>query len=534
MGQSLCEGAESLPVVTTTDPGHGNYSFRRGVRTWIVGDHVAKPEDRPNDQFSFVPLVATINGGLGETIANGLADHLREALAKTPPSPARREVPHFLVAYAGQGGRTIEELSKADESTDRRTPAVKQNGGGFYKTSLDDARRAKEQARVHGKDFQIAALVWMQGEANGGPQGGIVPSRWKPELPRPAGQEWYRDRLIAYRKQWSDDLRVITGQAGEIPMFTYQTLGPAGEAQLMAVDGDSNLYMVGPHYMVPSALNSRRAGSYGAPIHLSADGQRWYGEQVAKVVRRVVVEGEAWRPLRPRKAEIDSSRSSVLVDFLVPRPPLVIDEHFFPKEQSETAGGFSSLCGFQIQNSAGARPALTAVEVESSTRVRIKLAAPLPSGEQYFVSYGLPFAGKIGAIGRIRNGSESESQRTTELLIPGAWPERLKPLLAEGVFSVANTLAGGSFAQAPVRYVREENGSTVLRFENRERRNKVDFAAEQTLIAQRPFPYGNLRDSDPETAIYRFTDTAYGTRGGEPYPLWNWCVLFSQFSISQR
>jgi hypothetical protein len=56
----------------------------------------------------------------------------------------------------------------------------------------------------------------------------------------------------------------------------------------------------------------------------------------------------------------------------------------------------------------------------------------------------------------------------------------------------------------------------------------------QTLTALRPFSFGNLRDSDPEKAIYRFADSAYGTRVGQSYPLWNWCVLFNQFSISER
>jgi len=534
MGQSLCEGSQSLPIVTSKDSGDGNYAFRRGVRTWILGNHSADPEHRSNDQFAFVPLTAAAYGGLGETIANGLADHLSETLIRPGQASVREEeAPHFLAAYAGQGGRTIAELSSADESTDSRTPVAKQNGGGFYKTSLDDARRAKELARARGADFSIAALVWMQGEANGGSQGGIVPSRWKPELPRPVGQEWYRDRLIAYRKQWSDDLRAITGQPGEIPMFTYQTQGPAGEAQLMAVDCDPNLHMVGPHYMVPSALNSRTATGYGAAIHLAADGQRWYGEQVAKVVRRVLVEGESWQPLRPRHARIDPSRSGVLVDFLVPRPPLVIDGHFLPREQSEMAGGFSSLCGFQIRNAAGVGVALTAVEVESPTSIRIKLASPLPRGVEYMLSYGLSFAGKIGVVASIQSGPAFGDQPTTEIVVPGALPDGLKPLLAEGAFSAANTVTGDAFAMAPIRWVREEDGSTVLRFENRERRNNVDFTAGQTLVALRPFSYGNLRDSDAEPATYRFTDTAYGTRAGEPYPLWNWCVQFNHFPISE-
>ncbi|MEZ0389292.1 MAG: phosphate ABC transporter substrate-binding protein, partial [Verrucomicrobium sp.] len=285
MGQSLCEGAESLPLVSTKPSTWGNLSFERGVRTWTYGDHHTTPQERPKEGFRFVPLQAGVSGGTGETIANGLADHLKATL----PGDARHAAapPHYLVAYAGQGGRGIEELSVADQVRDPRTPEVKHRGGGNYATSVDDARRAVAQARSVGKEFAIKALVWMQGEANGGPTGGIVPSRWEAELLSPAGQEWYRDRLVAYRKQWSDDLSGATGQAGEIPMFTYQTLGAAGQAQLMAADADPHLYMVGPHYMVPSAINSRYKGRYGEGIHLSADGERWYGEQVAKVVRRV-------------------------------------------------------------------------------------------------------------------------------------------------------------------------------------------------------------------------------------------------------
>jgi hypothetical protein len=534
MGQSLCDGSESVPIVTPTDSGWGNYRFSRGVRTWVYGDHGATPEERLAEQFAFVPLTATDNGGLGETIANGLADHLKAASVGLDRTRAQAESPRYLVAYAGQGGRTIGELSAADESTDPRTPAVKQHGGGYYRTSLDDARRARAQADLLGQSFSIAALVWMQGEANGGPTGGIVPARWEAELARPAGQAWYGERLMAYRKQWSDDLRAITGQRGEIPMFTYQTLGPAGEAQLIAADRDPQLTLIGPHYMVPSAINSRRAGRHGDPIHLSADGERWFGEQAGKVIRRVLFEGEDWQPLRPRRAWIDAPRTSVLVDFSVPRPPLVIDETFLPREQLQMAGGFSSLCGFQIRNGAGAVLAIAAVEVESPSCLRIRLASPLLEGVEYSLSCGLPYAGQIGAVAGIREGPSVDGQPTTELVVAGEMRERVSVLMDEGAFYVANTMGGETYAQAPVRWVAEEHGSTVLRLETRELRKNVKFAVGQTLIVHRPFPYANLRDSDPETAVYRFADAAYGRRAGQPYPLWNWCVLFSGFPVAER
>lgn len=536
MGQSLCEGAESLPLVTPTDSGWGNLMFHRGVRTWYVRQHNLEPENRPDDQFSFVPLAASKHGGLGETIANGMADHLKSLLitAYEPGTGKPSRNSQFLVTYAGQGGRLIDELSSIDQSNDPRTPQNRQHGGGYYKTSLDDARRAQLQAHALSKTFSIAALIWMQGEANGGPTGGINPSRWDQELKRPKGQEWYRDRLIDYRKQWSHDLQSITKQDDDIPMFTYQTLGPAGEAQLMAADQDTNITMVGPHYMIPSAVNSRYAGRWGHAIHMSADGERWYGEQVAKVVHRVLVKGEKWQPLRSRKAWLASDRTSVVVEFLVPRTPLVLDQTFLPREQYQRGEGYHSLYGFQIRDATRAVLGIQSVKVESPTRIRIQLVAPIKADKQCTLSYGLPYAGQVGKIVDIRKGPAVANQPTTELLVDGYIGHRLKQLMAEGAFHVTNMLSGDSHARATVRHANEENGATVFRFENRELRNDTPFTVGQTLTALRPFAYGNLRDSDPEKAIFQFGDAVYGTRAGQAYPLWNWCVLFNQFPITEK
>jgi len=514
MGQSLCEGAESVPIVTLKDTGHGNLSFKRGVRTWIARDHAGKPAGRPEEDFEFVPLVASTYGGLGETIANGMADHLAQATSK-----------RYLVAYAGQGGRTIAELSKADESTDPRTPEVKFGEGGFYRTSLDDARRAVNEAKRRGDTFQITALIWMQGEANGGPTGGLFPSRWLPELPRREALIWYRDRLMEYRKQWSDDLRAITGQKDEIPMFTYQTAGTSGAAQLMAAELDPHIHMVGPHYMTPSAVNSKREAGYGAAIHLSADAQRWYGEQVGKVIHRVLANGEAWEPVRPKSARVEKDRASVLVDFHVPRPPLVLDDAFFPRQQRVAEGGYLVLHGFEVRGPGSAYQWIKDVKVEGTTQVRIHLVSPLPEKTRFYLSYGHPAAGELGTVKESRPG-----EATTELVLSAPFPDRLQALRTEGAFYIANFEPGDAFAQAPVRHV---EGAT-LRYENRELRGTKGFAVGQTLVASRPFSYGNLRDSDPEPALYPFGDATYGTRAGTPYPLWNWCVLFGDFPIEEN
>jgi hypothetical protein len=309
-------------------------------------------------------------------------------------------------------------------------------------------------------------------------------------------------------------------------MFTYQTLGPAGEAQLMAADKDAAIHMVGPHYAVPSAINSvYPPGRHGDAIHLAADGERWWGEQVGKVMHRVLHQNEDWQPLRPRTAKLDTTRDGVVIEFTVPRPPLVIDTHFLARQEIATNAGFTSLAGFQVRGGQGQPLALRSVETVSPTSLRLRFARALPAKEKCHVSYGHPFTAAletITAVQRTANGNE-------ELVLTRSFAKELKPLMDEGAFFVTTTT--GATTRVPIRGVRAENGVTLLRYEPRELRNGMRFEIGQRVTAQRAFSYGNLRDSDPEPSVHTFGDNSYGTRAGTPYPLWNWCVLFSDLDV---
>ncbi len=522
MGQSLAEGAESIPIVTSQSRNAGTFSFRRGVRTWRMDSNSLVPEQRPDSDFQLVPLVASTNGSLGETIANGLADHLRASLS----TPA----PEFLVAYAGQGGRFIDELSWEDQGLDERTPEHRRNGG-FYKTSLDDARRAVVQARSIGKTFGIPALIWMQGEANGGAKGGIHPNRWDEEILSPEGLEWYRDRLIEYRKRWSTDLTSITGQVGEIPLFTYQTIGPAGLAQLMASDLDPHLYLIGPHYVHGNAIDSTYPdGRHGDPIHLSADGQRWFGEQAAKVIRRVLVLREPWQPLRPLIASINAERTIITLELKVPVPPLVIDTQFLPPQMIESGEAFQTLYGFSVRTEKGPWP-LKEIVVSAPDRLAIRLERPLPANTPCTLSYGHPNVGVAGSVGEVHSGTTPGGKPTTELLLNAPLPSSMGgPLEREGTFFIL-VKDRPDPARAPVRRVTYRSGRPVLHLLDEERRKGLPFAPGDVLVVQRPSSYGNVRDSDATPSLYCFGDSTYGQRSGQPYPLWNWLVLFKDLPV---
>jgi hypothetical protein len=256
---------------------------------------------------------------------------------------------------------------------------------------------------------------------------------------------------------------------------------------------------------------------------------------MGKVIFEVTQRHAEWTPLRPTKANVEPSRTSVLVEFHVPRPPLVVDETFLPRQESAMSGGYSSLHGFQLRDDKGVAYPISKLEVEGTTRLRLHFANALPTGGKFVINYGHPNAGELGAIAAFRQGPVVGGQPTMEMILEGDLSKRLKPLTDEGAFFVTNTVSGRAATRVPIRNVRYEAGDTFLRFETRELRNGVAFNAGQSIVAQRPFSYGNLRDSDDSSAMTAqvFGDASYGTRAGQPYPLWNWCVLFSGFPVGE-
>ena len=74
MGQSLCDGSESLPVVSSEGSKWGKVMFDRGVRTWLAKDNVATPAKRVTDSCHLCPQpgqgtvlrVSTLRIGMGE------------------------------------------------------------------------------------------------------------------------------------------------------------------------------------------------------------------------------------------------------------------------------------------------------------------------------------------------------------------------------------------------------------------------------------------------------------------------------------
>lgn len=516
MGQSLGSGDDAFPLVTTADTGFGNFQFTRGVHTWREQDtaYGQSPQLRPDSDFSLVPIIAGERAtSTGETIASGLVDTLKASIS---PSIDTR----FLFSFSGIGSKRLRDLDKDhDDTTDPRSG--RQTPGGFYKTSIDDVRRAKAQATARGWSYEVTAITWMQGEKNND----LRLSDWTTPLDRQSFLTAYSDDLIALKNEWNTDIRAITGQSKRIPLFSYQTWGAiSGQAQLLASDKDPEIYVVSPTYYMNSAENSVNPlnGLWGNWIHLNGDSERWLGAQFAKVIKRVLVDHENWKPLRPLKAWASSDRRTVYVQYSVPRKPIVIDNDFLP-----AAVG----AGLFIRGG----PNVTAATVYSPDTIALSLASALPVGvfnveyaSEHGNSVALTMPGPILSSGA--GAAWPNGQPSFEVVFQGDIRQQLAVILTRGVFYLMNDPNAPNYTTGTVRSVTlDSNGNTVLSGETRELRNGVAFQAGQSTKVLLTVPYGNVRDSDPEVSSYRFST---GPRSGQIYPLWNWSVGFEDLTIA--
>lgn len=520
MGQSLAVGMESLPIITTADTGFGSLRFNMGIQTWT---NTVPPSNRAPSNFSLVPMTANISiqsSDQGETIANGLCDHLKQSMiGRYAPKSAATQGTRLLFSCAGDGGRYIRELDKRHDDAKDARAGSRQSNGGYYATSLDDVVRAKAYADANGLSYAVAAVTWMQGEANND----LRVNRWDPALSLADAITTYQTDLINVKNDYNADIKAITWQTSAIPFFMYQTAGPASSvAQLQATLADPDMYMVGPTYMLPTAINSQYEPGHvhGANIHLSADGQRWLGEQFGKVIRRVCAENKGWSPLRPLSAWIDATRTKVYVRFNVSSGMLTLDTDWLP---AQGAGK-----GFAVVGSGGS-VVPTAVDVTTPDTVCLTLGAVLPAGGAYVRYAQDSYVADVSTvILAYRDGAAfPNTEPSKEIVFAGDITAEFSKLANEGVFTLSqpNPLTSLQIRQVYL----DGGGNTVCRGETRELRLGVDFTVGAACKLYRTYNFGNLRDTDNEQSTFTF---ASGLRAGMHYPLWNWCIQFDNLTIN--
>lgn len=331
-GQSLSVGANGFPALTRAQP-YDNLMFA--------------PGPMPGGEFltRFVPL--------GERGLETMSSAFANLVSKMARDEGRDGGSHALLVSAhGKSSTGYWGLRRGTKA---------------YATGLAQVRAAREIARTHGQSYVVRAITNVHGESD-----------------HVEHNAHYERDLIAWQADYERDVRAITAQAEPIPMFETQMsswtrYGQATSAipiaQLDAhVHASGKVVLVGPKYHLRYFEDG---------IHLTNEGYRHMGEDYAKAYRRVVLEGRAWEPVRPRA--VTRTGATITIAFYVPSPPLVLDT---------TTVSDPGSYGFEYVDDSRATPRIASVAVTGPDTVTIDLAAE-PTGGHRRVRYA--FTGAPGA-----------------------------------------------------------------------------------------------------------------------------------------
>ena len=181
----------------------------------------------------------------------------------------------------------------------------------------------------------------------------------------------YEGYLNEWQSDYETDIKGVTGQSGDIPMFIDQSsnftaYGTATSdlviAQLDAAENNNKIFIVGPKYQFNYETDW---------VHLTNESYRLLGDYYGKAIKKVIVDGETNIALIPvqqvRRANV------ITVKFDVPETPLAFDT---------TTVLTKTNYGFEFYDNSGTTPAISSVSLEGDDSVRITLAGTPTGGSQ--------------------------------------------------------------------------------------------------------------------------------------------------------
>jgi hypothetical protein len=275
----------------------------------------------------------------------------------------------YLYRSHGRGGATIQELSKGSEFP-------------MFNNGIEEVRKAVELAGKYGREIQVRAFTWTQGENN-----------------RSTDFATYYallDQLVTdYRTDYALELpetnpplhciidqlaAASTGGGSDVPLAQYQ----------LAKDR-SYVHLSTPKYFL----------EYSATVHLVPKYYSILGEYQARVWRTLFIDNAEWQPCWP----LTVTRTSNVIDIgcHVPVGNLVIDTVTLPA---------ATNYGFTFTDDSGSTPTITSVEIFGANVIRVTLSA-IPTGTVKNIEYansGPGATGRSGAWGNIHDSETKTSQ----------------------------------------------------------------------------------------------------------------------------
>lgn len=330
-GQSNATGSFAVPILSTTQP-YANRMLNE-ARTALVP--------------LVEPITGAISWALGETMSSGLANSLSYFQSQEGGEYSS------VVSLRGDGALAYSALMQ---------------GTDMYNALLSDVINAKNISLGENKTHVVRALTVVHGETD--EYSGV-------------SAEQYEQYLVEWQQDYENDIKAITGQEESVPMFTDQmsswmSFGSAiphtaiGQYNA-AKNNPGKIIMVAPKYIFD-------VGDWMS--HMKNYSYRRLGEYYAKVYKKVIIDGEEWKPLMPE--EITISGNIINARFHVPVPPIAFDT---------TAVLFKQNYGFEYADDTNSAT-ITNVEIVSADTVQITLNTT-PTGNNPKLRYA--YTGVVGS-----------------------------------------------------------------------------------------------------------------------------------------
>lgn len=390
-GQSNSVAHEGRPVLTTSQP-YGNLMFDVGVMTSGACEaDGCRTYEKPK---SFVPLMEGDTFWYPvETMSSSLAN-LTTKLATETYGKSAHDV---LVSLAGRNGLTYW--------------CLRQGGCNFldptYVNTFDESMRQVDDAfaiaKAEGKSYVVRAVTVIHGESDD-----YAYATNTSEFPldgtdgAPRSIKSYADALAEWQRDYDSGVKARTGQTEPVVLLFSQHSGWNDVATSTVamnqydahVKSDGKVVLVTAGYPLDYNDDCR---------HYSNHGERQLGEYFAKVYARIVIAGERWEPVHPKKTtRVDRV---ITATFHVPKPPLVLDT-----DRVKDPGHY----GFEVVDAAGNRLAISNVALSGPNKVAITLdRAPVSTARLRYAYTTTPQGcpGKqTGARGNLRDSDDTPSR----------------------------------------------------------------------------------------------------------------------------
>lgn len=366
-GQSLSVGAQGVDLLSEIAPfpddvlmfGGDAIDVRMGLKTLSSEFEVLDPALLTGFQ-SLKSMAGAGGGSRGQTVFESMGHELSVA------ARAGGSRWHGLFFHAGLGGAAYSGIKK---------------GTGPYLNLVSALERAKELAESQGLRIVVDGIVFIHGEAD-------------------SGNSSYAENLIEMQVDLDADIKAITNQAADVPMFMNQpssffSSGVDSAKAFYDVHKSSEHHiLVAPNYDLNYSEDE---------LHLTGAGYFMLGERFYNSFLQTVWQGVKWQPLMPET--ITRIDNTITIKYFVPVGELEIDEVSFPD-----AGQY----GFEFYNDIDGIVAISSVSKTGPDELTL-IVSGNPIVGNSVLRYGL--SGHVGtrlastqARGNIRDSSNQLSR----------------------------------------------------------------------------------------------------------------------------